>query len=238
MEEIENVWDIPPPPQAKNPEDETEEEEKARLNSPEQKKHEYAMEVFVWWLDCFLPFAVGLEFWGPDIRCFHYMTDKKQLPGSNTGEKKVYVTVTSEAFAHVLYANCRDKWQASHEYIVEARKKGVKKAKIPAYNKKDESTWKFQNKWSSSRTGQVQGGGWKMEAIEYLTEMQNKVQEFRDDQKKKGYSAYKTAQRLIREANDVKLDATGEPENPKKRKGAPNAEKPETKKPEIIYLDE
>ena len=90
------------------------------------------------------------------------MTDKAEVPGDTSGKKKVLVTITSEAFGLVIFANCRDKWIADFQF-----KASNKKAKIPKYNKEDPATHKYQNKWSSSRTGQVQGGGWDNEALQY-----------------------------------------------------------------------
>lgn len=238
--QIENVWEIPPPVDA--PEDESEQAKKIRENSPQQKKHLAALEVLVWWLDSFLPHAVGLEYWGTEIRCFQFMTDKTVFMNDPSGKEKAYVTVTSEAFAHVLYANCRDKWQATHDYIkLEGSKnkgKGKKKINVPTYDKKNESTWVFQNKWSNSRTGQVVGGGWSSEAIDYFEDMKKKVLAFRKEEAEvKDFASYKLAQTLLCIANDIKLDDE-EPANKKKRKPEQEAEEPVNKKVQIIYIDE
>ena len=54
-----------------------------------------------------------------------YQTD---VPGDPSGKKKVLVTITSEAFALVIFANCRDKWVADFKL-----KAGNKRAKIPKF---------------------------------------------------------------------------------------------------------
>lgn len=238
VEEIEKVWDITPPVEVPDSDDETEDARKQRENSAQQKKHERSLEVLTWWLDSFMPHAVGLDFWGPDIRCFYFMTDLTLIPGDPSGKQKVYVTVTSEAFAHLLFANCRDKWQATHEYV-KAHQKGSKKVRVPAYDKDDATTHVYQNKWSNSRTGQVVGGGWSEEALGYFNKKKQDVLAFRKDQaEKKDFSAYKLAKQLICTANDVKLEGKQGPVNSKKRKAAQNAEQPAGKKIEIVYIDE
>ena len=237
VEEVENAWEIPQGP--KIPENETEEQMDARKTSPEQRLYDRKLAILVWWLDDFLPHAVGLEFWGPDIRCFHKLVDKALIEGDPSGKPKVYVTVTSEAFAHVLYANCRDNWMAQAQFVQDRKKKGGKKPKAPTYKLDDPTTHKYRNKWSNGQTGQVMGGGWDEGAFEYLKKMQKKLQTFRVEQASKGDEVFKFALTLMKITHDIELDQNKEPANAKKRKGSSQSEMPAAKKqPEIIYIDE
>jgi hypothetical protein len=166
MDEIEKVWDIPNNPDddgdEENDEEESEtEEEKAALKDAASKKYHRSAKVLTWWMDSFIPMAVGLEFWGPNIRPFKYMTDKTVVEGDPAGEEKVLVTITSEAFAYVLYKNGRDKWMADYAYL-----KNNPRAKMtPKYKKDDSSTFKHANKWSNSNTGSMVGAGWHTDAL-------------------------------------------------------------------------
>ena len=45
-----------------------------------QPNIEKELELLTWYLDSFLPNAVGLEFWGPNVRPFKLMTDKFDVP--------------------------------------------------------------------------------------------------------------------------------------------------------------
>jgi hypothetical protein len=234
---IENVWNIPEPPQGpEDPDTETKQEKQDRENSPAYKKYPEAVELLTWWMDSFMPMAVGLEFWGPNIRPFHLMTDKQLIEGDISGKEKVLVTITSEAYAYQTYANCRDKWIADYEYL----KKHGKKAKIPTYFKKDPSTFKHKNKWSNSQTGSVQGGGWEQKGLEYLQERVKAVAALRVKEEKERYEKYKFAQKLLQIANDVKMEDAEQPDSAsgKKQKRDDTSAEKSKEDFEIIYIDE
>ena len=188
------------------------------------EKYEKQLELLTWYLDVFLPCAVGLEFWGQNVRPFKLMTDKAEVPGDPSGKKRVLVTITSEAFALVIFANCRDKWIADFDY-----RASNKRAKIPKYNKHDPDTHKYQNKWSSSRTGQVQGGGWDKEALECLNKCIKSIQAWREAEAEGGNRMHKLGMGLIREAQGVTIS-----EEPKGKKRKKSAEKAEA---EVIAID-
>ena len=210
MEQIEKVWDIKEP--GEEPGDEATEEEKAKWVAF-KAECDFQLEILLWYLDCFLPHAAGLEFWGPNIRPFHLMTDKLDVPGDKSGKKKVYVTITSEAFGLVVYANCRDKWIA--DFTLRATNK---RAKIPKYNKDDPATFKHQNKWSCSRSGQVIGGGWHNDALVYMNTQMKAISKWRKEEAERGNVNYMMGRELIRKAQSVTMGQ--EDETKKKRKRA------------------
>lgn len=234
IEQIENVWIIPECPEPEDPDCETKSEEKARKNSPEYKKYVFAIDLLTWWMDVFMPMAVGLEFWGPNIKPFHLMTDKVMVHGDVSGVEKVLVTITSEAYAFQTYANCRDKWMADYKYLKENKKK-----KIPAYSKKDPATHKHKNKWSNPCTGSVTGGGWEEEGLEYLNKMIEVVTKIRAEEEANGNPRYELAKKLIQIANETKMEDAEEAEPAgKKRKLGKNGAEKKPKAFEIIYIDE
>ena len=156
VEDLEKVWELPDYP-GDNPEEGASAEDQA-LHAALLDEFEKKKVLLTWYADNYLEKAAGLEFWGQSIRPFSYLTDKAEVPGDPTKVKKVLVTVTSEAFGRLVYANSRNKWLLDMKY-----KKLNGKTKVPKYNKNDPTTEAFKdhvNKWTSSQTGQVQGGGW------------------------------------------------------------------------------
>ena len=228
LEDIETVWELEEPGDA--PPDDATEQERADYES---NKEEFAakQEILTWYLDSYVPYAVGLEFWGPNIRPFKFMTDTKAVAGDPSGKKKVLVTITSEAFEHVIYANCRNKWLA--DFTLKAKNK---KAKIPKYDKDKPETHKHQNKWSSSRTGQVQGGGWDLKALEYLNHRIKDIKKWREEEAKQGYPKYKLGRELIRQVQQVAMN--GQDEKTKKRKRSVEKAESEAVCVDLTFLDE
>jgi hypothetical protein len=236
LEEIENAWNLPEPPQEpEEGENESEEAKQARLSSPEQKKYDRAIKVLVWWMDSFMPYAVGLECWGPNIRPFHKMTDTQFIEGDVSGKEKVLVTTTSEAFAYVLFKNCRDKWMADYAYLRKHKKN--KKATVPRYKKTDPSTFKHQNRWSNANTGNVPGGGWHLEALKYFNTQMKEVRAFREKEGKNGYPNYTLVQNLIKINNDIKMDDDGDSVSKKRKREEAQPDK-SAEVIDLMFIDE
>ena len=192
------------------------------------------MELLTWYLDSYLPFAVGLEFWGPNIRPFHLLSDKIMVDGDPSGKEKVLVTVTSEAFGQLVYANCRDKWMHEFNY-----KKGKRKgAKVPKFDKQDKSTHVYQNRWSSSRTGQLVGGGWAPEALNYFNLAIERLQKVREEEKKTGNQQFKIGRTLVQAINNTKLERDSSSEGSKKRKKAGKGTVNKVEVFDLLFLDE
>lgn len=235
VEEIENVWNLPEPTKAPEGGEESKEDKKARLNSPEQKKYDRAVKILVWWMDSFMPYAVGLECWGPNIRPFHKMTDKQFIEGDVSGKEKVLVTTTSEAFAYLLYANCRDKWMADYAYLKTHKKN--KKATVPRYKKNDPETHKHQNKWSNANSGNVPGGGWHLDALKYFNKQMKAVKEYREKEEKAGFPNYNLVQDLIKINNDINMEEDGDSAT-KKRKREESQPDKSVEVIDLMFIDE
>ena len=228
------MWLLPnqPDPVA----DQTNEAAKAKF-AKQKAEYDHAESILLWYLDSYLPMAAGFDFWGPTIRPFHLMTDKKEVPGDPSGKERVLVTVTSEAFGVLLYANCRDKWLADFDL---RKTSGNKKIKIPKYDKDDPATHKHQNKWSNSRTGSVQGGGWAIEAISYFNKCISGIKTFREYEEKENQNAlYELGRLLIKQANDIKIEETAsETSSGDKRKRGAGSPVDEIEVVELDYLSE
>ncbi len=215
LQEMQGIWDVGAEPDQNS------------ASADDMKAYQFKINRLVWYLDHWLPFVVGSTFWGPLVRPFHLMTDLTKIEGDVSGKEKVRVTVTSEAFALLLFANCREKWLACWKYF--AANPGAKKT--PKWNKDDESTHKYHNLWSNSRTGQVEGGGWSVDALEYLNDAIGMISNFRAEDKANGYAKMKFGRDLLKGVHEV---------NSNKRPAEPtNAEDEATaKKVKIIVLDE
>ena len=97
MEEIETIYDLD-------------------LNSPTCKDSDKALAK--WWQYDFLGYVIGPSTWSGtgtfDNRKYRIPTEKVWI--DDLGETRVAVTITSEAFARVIYKNNRDRWIAIFKY--------------------------------------------------------------------------------------------------------------------------
>ena len=208
MDKIRTVWDLPEKPE--------------RESGPEYEAFTRKMVVFVFWVDGILPAAAGTDDFGLTIRAYHLAVDKIEF---KDGKMRQAVTVPTEAFAYLMYENCREKWEATLTY-----RDGNKKKTVPKYNKEDESTHVYHiGKWSDSKSGQVKGGGWHPDAFTAFNEYCDKVKKFRQQDKKDGWELYKLMKDVIRDKHDI----TGE-QHSKKRKRKKSADPEEAA---LKYVD-
>ena len=182
-------------------------------------------------MDKYLSMAVRLEYWGPNIRPFHLMTDKTNVDG----KQKVLVTVTSEAFGLLMFANCRDKWLNVFQYKKTAKRKGTK---VPQYKKDDPTTHKYKGKWSSSRTGSAVGGGWSSEALVYFEAAKKNISEWRKEEEARGNTTYLLAQRLIKVANKIHDSDDEEPAKKKQKSNSYEDGDQQVKMVDLTFMDE
>lgn len=200
VEEIETVWDLPerPIPPVRGPIADLEEAQaqyKADLEVFKSKE-----KILTWYATDYLSMAVGVESWGNPQKCTSLMTDLAMVQEDVSGKEKVLVPVTSEAFGQVMYKNCRRKWIAVWNY----RKTHGPKAKIPKYSKEDQSTHKFEGLWSNPRSGQVEGGGWNSDGLEYLMARMEAIKDVREADKVNDYAKMKHVRSLIQNAMEWK----------------------------------
>ena len=220
IEEVEQIWDIPSIPQG-TPE------------TPELKKHcQRKEELLIWCLDHFLVPVAGPDFWGPDIRYNNTLVAKGHLKNDNSGVQKVYVSTTSEAFGQLVFKNCRDKWICDFKFMEENPN-----AKIPRYHKDKSETHQFKNRWSTSKTGQVQGGGWHKDAFLHLNERINALSSLRKDQRENhDNDLFEFGRQLIRKANNIGVDGAQPATKKRKTPAAPQTPAPDVV--ELVFLDE
>jgi hypothetical protein len=203
LEEMMNPWTIP------DFGENTTEEEAAKLARKEA--------ILLFYVDSFLPAAVGLEHWGPERRPNHLLTDEVEVHMDPSRKKKVMVTVTSEAFGLVVYENCRECWIATWNY----KSRFGKAAKIPKYDKDIPETHCYKNKFTNGNTGQVLCGGWSKEGLDKLGIYQKHIQRFRKSPEAKVRMEY--AQHLInvRASMELKVGNESDKKPAAKPKSAP-----------------
>ena len=215
IEEIEQRWDIPDEPE--EPEQPNVDDYLLGDDAPGKDKYDEDMNVYgqdmevynaayaayerkvwvlTWFLDKYLPLAVGPEYWGTNQRLNNLLTDKIILPGDKSKKKKCLVTSSSEAFSVMLYKNCRIKWINVCEW-----KRIHPNDDPPAYDVKDDETHKYHAIWSNSRTGSRDFSGWSIEALEYYEAKKAEVKQWRADDLANDKYMIKLAQELVKAEN-------------------------------------
>ncbi len=163
----------------------------------DEKSEEYAekTKLLTWYFDSWLPATAGIEHYSSSRRCYFKATDP--VEGVAPGRPRVaHVPVHAEAMALVLLENCQSKWA----HIVPEKVKNPN-WKVPAYKKSDKSTHKYNStKWSDSKTGRIENGGWDAGAIKAFAARLKELDDFRRaDKKKRGKdSFYKRGLTLLR----------------------------------------
>ena len=178
--------------------------------------NDYAKSVVIWYYDRWLPVVAGTDWWNPQQCYFNILTDKVEI-GPN-GDKKVFVTSSTEAFGVLIMDNCHTKWVNEFEYRKNDAKRVLPKGK-------DEGAELFKAKYTDSKNGQVKFGGWSQESFEAFQKYAEKIQKNRSSDKKQGYQQMKFAKDLVRKELNIK-DKT--PKG-KKRKGKAKDSAPKKK---------
>ena len=167
-------------------------------SSPTEKAfYDKKVLILTWYLDIWLPFVVGVDWFGPMIRPYKLMTDMVEI----LGKQKVLVTVTSEAFGLLQYENSREVWINNFKYkLLHGEKKTP-----PQYNAKKAEMSIYKAKWSNANSGQC--SGWDRAAFGVFEERKNQIKAFRAEEAKNDYKKMKYGQGLIKIANKIEVDA-------------------------------
>ena len=183
------------------------------LPAPGHTTYAAKRELLLWYVDHLLPHAVGLDHYGPTIRQYKMPIAQVMI----NGKRKPFVTVKSEAFGRVMFANCRPKWM-----IIIPLKLQDEDWVIPAYSKDDNSTHPYHNtEWSNSRSGQVKGGGWEPGAYVASNKYIESIKGFRKEDHGKKWIMNKMILKGIRTEHKV----TAKDHSKKRKRGkAPRAE--------------
>ena len=100
---------------------------------------------FGWYWECLLPCVVGKHRWGYSLRYFNTIC-AGTYPDSNTK----YITSSDEAFVMVVFENCETRYPYAAEI-----------GSTPGA-KCDQKDPRYQSKWTDSRAGSKQFGGWNL----------------------------------------------------------------------------
>lgn len=220
MEEVESICDLD-------------------LNSPECTERDKALAK--WWQCDFLGLVVGPSTWSGtgcfDNRKYRIPTDKVWI--KELAQNRVAITITSEAFARVIYKNNRDRWIAIFNY----KAKYGAKAKIPDHKKMADGSEnplcnKFKAEWSDSYGGQ--GSGWDPAAMVYFNQQVGLIQQFRAEEQSRAAADqhYRQVLHLIQDEHDIAHDTPFPTVTPgkKRKRSAPGTDKESP--PPLTILDE
>ena len=163
--------------------------------------------ILTWYGDVFIPMTCGVDWFGPNIRPYQLMTDTVSI----NGEDKVLVTVTSEAYGLLQFENSREVWINNFKY----KKQFGQKKTPPQYNSKKKETHIYKSKWSNANTGQC--SAWDRNAYAVFEQRKKDIKAFRAQDTENGKPKMKYLQALIKIANNLGMDETGEDERPNKR---------------------
>ena len=68
--------------------------------------HQRKMDLLLWYVDDVIPYCVGNDQWGKNIRQYHMMVSTVSI----NGKDRPMVTAKGEAMCWTIYANCYKKW--------------------------------------------------------------------------------------------------------------------------------
>ncbi len=175
-----------------------------REGLPEDKEsdeYKAKAKLLTWYFDSWLPACAGIQHYGPHRRCY-YRATKAVKDGNPKHPKVAYVPLHSEALGVVMMMNCAPKW----EHVI-PKKAANRDWSVPAYSKKDKSTWKYnETLWSDNKSGKVVAGGWKEAAIKEFNAQLNSLKDFRDKDKANGHKFYKSGLDLLKKKHGVTED--------------------------------
>lgn len=195
-----------------------------KLPEKNHESYEKKEALLLWYCNEYLPMAAGHDDFGPSIRNYKMVVDKRSIDGV----EKVCVTIPSEAFGWVILANCREKWVAIFEF-----KKANPNDEVPPFEVKDNSTHVYHTtQWSDSRSGQIKGGGWHSDAYTFFNACMTNVNLFRQRDKKAEWGTHALAKELVRQKNKITDIA-----KVSKRKRQIKDPQPETNFVEILQFD-
>jgi hypothetical protein len=156
------------------------------LPSKEHEDYEAKVAALTWYVDEYLPGAAPS--YSKEFRQDNLMTQGVDVWGQST----TAVTLQSEAFAHLLYDNCYDKWK-----IIARERHNNTKFKVPKYSKNDERTWKYHlTKYSDRNAGK--GNGWNNNTTKAHNDCLKRIKEFRDNDRMNKYKTIRLVRDLIR----------------------------------------
>ena len=210
VEEFNAIWDVAW-------EDPPEEGASEEIKASYKKR----MADLRWYVDQWLPRCVDERWYGSGHRPYERLTNLIQVEG----ELRERVSATREGYGFIQFENSRESWLAKFAWDEEQEKEvkgtGRKAKPAPNYSHKNKAATKqFKSKWSDYAAGQTS----KWDPVVY-SELQlkiNKVEKWREADKKKGYVGQDLAKKLSGERQGIPIDQE-QPGGTNKKKRARSA---------------
>jgi len=191
-----------------------------------EEENEEHTKLLLWYVDRFLPVCAGKEFYGEKIR--HYLLPSSKVDLFN--KKVTAVTVTSEAFGQLLYANCRNKWMKIYRW-----KKANPGKKLPT---KGKAAQPFLGKYTNSKNGQVANGGWSTEGLLLFEVLKRDLQEFREEDENNGYLQQKLALKLMRNQHEIEDTSPNKKKRKRNGDGSPESDGSTGRPAKVLTMEE
>jgi hypothetical protein len=210
VSELRDVWQYEERPLNQGDYQDGVEPDSPRFTPEYHAKYERKMKLTLWYFDDYMTMMAGTQYWGNDVKTRYLPTDMMEVEG----ERKVIVTITSEAFGFLLYENCRKKWIQIFKWKDENPKSNKKSKPPPQYNKNKPETHKFKAKWSDNCTGQAMG--WHPDAFKSYNQYIQCVKMARELDLQAGGLIMLRARDMIREAHGY-IEEEAQPTKKRKR---------------------
>jgi hypothetical protein len=174
----------------------------------------YYHEVMDFYVDKLVPTIAGSHFFGENIRHFEPLSTTKCW-NDNLRVMQPRVPAGTEAFVLLMYKNCKEKWEAMHDWSVVQGKKEP----YPRY-KKSEPTMntEFKALYSDSASGQSRFGGWNKAGLKEYARLQLMMIEVREENAELCEEVDRATVARIFEANKAKHERAGDNADGKSRR--------------------
>ena len=171
----------------------------------------YYHQILDFFVDKMVPTVAGYKLWPQEV-CHFEPISFSQIPNSGG---KLRITAGTEAFALLMYKNCKSKWEAMHKHDVIDKKK----EKYPRYSKKQdpEKNLEWDTPYSDPTSGQNKFGGWRKKGKREYARLQKLVLAARGEKKRCREVDEATVARLFEENKDMHKKKNNS-EGKKKRK--------------------
>jgi len=146
-----------------------EESDNHHTTEAKKKARECFDVMFDFYVDRMLATVAGKKMWGPDIK-YTEEVSKSLIPKIALPR----ITPSTEAFAVLVYSNCRNKWNQMHmdRKAHRENKEARGKFKCPRFNKKTGENPEYATPFTDSASGQKKVGGYTDSGIDEFVRLQ------------------------------------------------------------------
>lgn len=183
------------------------------ITMPEKtlEKHKEASDIYVWYYDVFIPAAVNIKSqFGSEVRHYKLYTDKVNV----YGKEMVAVHPNVEAYALLVYDNCRNKWKFQYE-----EKKKNPNCCIDAHCEENRGKYTYFPKGAAgSKARSASVCGFNKAGLDKFSELLTFVKQERKKDADADMKNAKLALKLMRLKHNIKEGTASVPASNKRRR--------------------